>query len=111
MYDLIKLIPRYPKTISYSELEIAFNNDSSILADLLCEAQSADYEYINSHQPLIVNGSFSLTEKGQATIESYKQDQRNQKIMEQSLSAAKWALGAAAISAVASIIAILINIF
>ena len=110
MYDLLKLIPRHPSVIDYAKLKASTKLEEEKLFSYLCDAMFETYEYINSHNTLVKDGSFSLTEKGQAAIEAYEQEQRNQKTMQQSLCAARWALIAAAISAITSVIALLSNI-
>ena len=110
MYNLLKLIPRHPSVIDYAELKASTKLEEKEMQDFLCEAIYGGYDYINSHEVTVQNGSFSLTEKGQAAIEAYEQEQRNQKTMQQSLCAARWALIAAAISAITSVIALLSNI-
>ncbi len=110
MYDLLKLIPRHPSVIDYEELKASTKLEEEKLFSYLCDANFETYEYINSHNTLVKDGRFSLTEKGQSAIEAYEQEQRNQKTMQQSLCAARWALLAAAISAITSVIALLSNI-
>lgn len=110
MYDLLKLIPRYPNIIDYARLKTSTKLEEKEMQDFLCEAKYEGYDYINSHEVTVQNGSFSLTEKGQAAIEAYEQDKKNQETMNKSLCAARWALIAAAISAITSVIALLSNI-
>ncbi len=109
MYDLLKLIPRHPSVIDYEELKASTKLEEKEMQYFLCEAQYGGYDYINSHEVTVQNGSFSLTEKGQAAIEAYEQDKKNQETMNKSLCAAKWALFAAAVSAITSVIALLSN--
>ena len=109
MYDLLKLIPRHPSVIDYAELKASTKLEEEKLFSYLCDAMFETYEYINSHNALVKDGSFSLTEKGQAAIEAYEQDKKNQETMNKSLCAAKWALFAAAVSAITSVIALLSN--
>lgn len=109
MYDLLRLIPRYPNTIDYASLKTSTELKEENMLSYLREAKYDKYEYINLHSEKVLDGTFSRTEKGQAAIEAYEQDKNNQQTMEKSLCAAKWALVAAAVSAITSVIALLSN--
>ncbi len=103
MYELLKKIPRTPKSISYNEIN---GSKDEKKYQLICEAAYTGYDYITVSGILSENGSLSLTEKGQAEIEEYEQAERNQKIVEKSLIVARVAMWAAIGSAVVAIVSL-----
>lgn len=82
MYELLKLIPRHPKSIPYQELE---KKNIENLYDLVCEAAYGNCEYINCPMKSIKQSNLSLTEKGQSAIEEYSITQNNQKVAKRTL--------------------------
>ena len=113
MYDVLKDIPRYPKTIFAGKLYEG-NPMAHRIKDLLLEAAHCDYEYINHTQLRVLDSELSRTEKGQALVEEFEAAERNQKIVEESLVIAQKSLQVAQVakwvaifSAIASFLALL----
>ena len=112
MYLLLKSIPRFPKAVSFDVLFSEKIFEITKLKTLIQEAKHSDYEYIIQDQVrgrTVHDSDFSLTEKGQAAIESYEQNEENKKIVAKSLKVAedslkvavvaKWAAIASAVTA------------
>ena len=104
MYELLKKIPRPPKSVLRKEVN---NTNSETINTLISEAAYSTYDYINEHYSMSpdmpLDDTLSLTEKGQAAIEEYEQAERNNKIIEKTLSVSKAAMWAAVASAVVSL--------
>lgn len=106
MYDLLKSIPRHPKTIQAGEL-YENNPQANRVKELLYEANGVDYEYVNCSTLRVLDGKISLSEKGQALLEEYEQAERNNKIVRRSLAVAKVAMWAAIASAIAAFLSLI----
>ncbi len=104
MYELLKTIPRYPKTIPYKDL---ISEDDVTRFNLLLEAKSPSCEYINETMEYIKRSELSLTEIGQAAIEEYEQAARNQEMIEKSLKVSRAAMFAAIASAVVAFLSLI----
>ena len=100
MYELLKLIPRHPKSIPYQELE---KKNIENLYDLVREAAYGDCEYIIPPMKSIKQSNLSITEKGQSAIEEYSITQNNQKV-------AKLTLTTSIVAIILSVISIIVAV-
>lgn len=99
MYYLIKQVPRDNNGIAYKDLKV-HNEDSKY--QLVSEAIYKDYDYllkVSLGSSALDRSFYVLTEKGQAAIEAYEQEKRNQQIMKKSLVVSRTAMWAAIASA------------
>ena len=94
MYELLIRIPRFPESIHAGKIYEG-NPTCNRIRDLLCEAAHTDYDYISYSGNQILDSKISLTEKGQAAVEEYKEFLRNKEIVETSLSVSQESLKAA----------------
>lgn len=101
MYNVIKYIPHQPKIISYKELEEKVNIDPERLSIDITVAGWPQYDYIdNDGESQNRKSSFCLTEHGQAAIEEYRINRRNNFILILSFITSLFAMVAAVVSTI-----------
>lgn len=107
MYKLLSNTPHFPNEGVCAEILQKSGLDEKIFDSLVSEARYDDYEYINAPIMRTPDSKISLTEKGQALVEEYEGNQRNERLVERSLTITKiamWAAIANAVAALASLI-------
>lgn len=78
MYQILKLLPHAPATITFEELYVLFKVSHIRLIDILKEAERHRYVEILFFQPKedMLLSDLSLTEAGQTAIEEYEQQKK-----------------------------------
>lgn len=107
MYAVLSHVPRDPQKRSYEEILEKSGLPEEKFENLICEAKYTGYDYINDLTREEKKKEYSLTEKGQAELELYKQMLENQKIAEKTLTVSRVAMWTAIASAIVAFLSIL----